>query len=234
MRDITVQKDKLLRPDWYLYFYNQLDEYFYHYDENKIGKEKEWSEKKKSIVETIIDSRLKNKIYLGDKGNDFDSERKKIDTIVIHSTSTNPENDYTNKIEYLDSLTLIRLYCREYSSKQRDYYGKPIYSGHYFNNKQVFIPYHYLIEKNGKIYHILKDKYIGWHAGNWDINCRSISIAFIGSFKDSEPTEIALLSARKIIQKYPNSKVIGHPEIVQTNCLGNNFLNNTQWKNKLI
>ena len=234
MRDITVQKNMLLKPDWYLYFYDQLSEYFYNYDENKIGKEKEWFEKRKNIVETIKDSISKNKICFGTKGNNFDSEREKIDTIVIHSTSTGHGNESEDDIEYLNALTLIRLYCREYSSKKRDYHGRPIYSGHYFNNKQTFIPYHYLIEKNGKIHHILKDEYIGWQAGNWNINCKSISIAFIGSFENSEPTDIAIQSAKNIIQKYPKSKIIGHSEIIETRCLGNNFLNNTKWKNKLI
>lgn len=230
MSNILNEYNKLTNPNWYLYFQDQLSKYFYDYD--KAKRDDEFLDKREEIVRNIVKA-IKNKnIGLGENGVNFDLERKSIDTIVIHMTSTSVKKDNIRDFDYLNALDLIRLYCYEYSRKKNEYYSTPIFSGHYYNGIQTFIPYHYLIEPDGNVLHILKDEYIGWHAGNWDTNCRSIAIAFLGNFINSSPSNKALQSARKIIKKYKNINIVGHREICNiTKCPGNNF---KYWKENLI
>ena len=145
--------------------------------------------------------------------------------------SSSKKNDKRD-VDYLNALDLIRLYCPIYSEQNREYYSKAIYSGHFYKDYQTFIPYHYLVDSDGIFENILKDEYIGWHAGNWDINCRSIAIAFYGNFSDSSPSKIALESARNIIKKYEDVKILAHKEVNSiTKCPGEKF---SLWKDKLI
>jgi hypothetical protein len=228
MRDIVLNKHKLENPDWYLYFQPQLAEYFYEYEKNNITEE--FLNKRELIVKTLITAIKENTLLLGKNGENFDSERKPIDTIIVHMTSTSYKKN--RDLDYLNVLDLIRLYASEYSRKNTPHYGKPIFSGHYYNGVQTFIPYHYLINPDGSFINILKDEYIGWHAGNWDINCRSIAIAFKGNFTNSFPSNAALKSAKNIITKYKNVKVLGHKEIIQTTkCPGDKF---DDWRKSLI
>ena len=84
---------------------------------------------------------------------------------------------------------------------------------------------------------LLNDDEIGWHAGNWDTNCRSIAICLDNDYSKSEPTDLVLKSMTNLIKrKYPQIKarnIVGHCEInPKTECPGGSFLK--EWKPKLI
>lgn len=214
-------------PKWYIHLKDYFEKYFFIQYNDK--KSQEWREDRSKIVNIIADLLESHKLSLGENGPDFDLERKEIDTIVIHHTSTPSDT----KLSYLNALTLIRLYVSEFLDQKRDYYGLPIWSGHFYEAQQTFIPYHYLVRSNGSVEHILKDEYIGWHAGNWDINCRSIAISFVDELEEKAPTNEAINSAKEIIKKYKDCKVLGHCEIRDTKCPGTLFLGENGWKKKL-
>jgi N-acetyl-anhydromuramyl-L-alanine amidase AmpD len=117
----------------------------------------------------------------------------------------------------------------------KEYFRKPISSGHYLEGKQVFYPYHWVLWDDGRKKRLLKDEEIGWHCGNWNFNCRSIAICFLNNFvKKREPTEKSIKSVKEIIAKYnvKKEKIFGHREInPNTICPGENF---DQWKRKLL
>lgn len=218
-------------PDWYLQLQRFLDEYFYHYDTNKIEKSERWKLTRIAFVALVAKMLQKGSLAIGTTGVDMDTERLPIDTIVIHHTSTLPDTT----LGYIEALTLIRLYTKEYTNKEHDYYGKLLWSGHFYNEKQTFHAYHYLIAQDGSIFHTLEDKYIGWQAGNWNVNCRSIAIAFIDELKENVPTENAINSAKEVIEQYKGIKIIGHKEIYgNTSCPGSQFDIGVSWKNKLL
>ncbi len=198
---------------------------------NKEGKPEEWKLTRTSFVALVAKMLDDGSIGIGTTGSNMDIDRLPIDTVVIHYTSTEPHVS----LSYIESLILIRLYTKEYSNKENEYYGKPLWSGHLYNGRQTFHAYHYLIAQNRTVFHTLYDKYIGWQAGEWNTNCRSIAIGFIDDLKRKSPIEEAITSAKNIIKKYNVIKVIGHNEIYKTTeCPGNQFYNGENWKNKLI
>ena len=231
MNNILIEYNRLCEPDWYLYFEKQLRKYFYDYEKQEITKD--FINQRNLIVNVILKALKNNTLGIGNSGENFDKERKPIDTIIIHMTSTSSQkNDNPRDLDYLNALDLIRLYASEYSREKNSYFGKPIFAGHYYNNKQIFIPYHYLINPDGSYLNILKDEYIGWHAGNWNINCRSIAIAFVGNFINSKPSSKALVSAKDIIHKYKDVNIFAHKEVTaKTECPGNRYIS---WKKELI
>lgn len=215
-------------PDWYLKLAPVLREYFWEYEKNQIGKPDAWFKERFAIVQDIADRFAQNTLTLGIDGEDFDIERKLIDTIVIHHTHTDP----TATIYTLEAYGIIRLYTPNFANPKQPYYGQPLWSGHFFNGKQTFVAYHYLIWPDGSVVNPLKNQYIGWQAGNWDMNCRSIAIAFVDNLDTKPPTPQALAAAKRIIAKYPGTKLLAHSEVNQnTVCPGKLFSN---WKQSLL
>lgn len=218
-------------PQWYLNIQPELQEYFYKYDGNKENKFEEWLERRKEYAKMISEILESDQIALGNSGVNWDEERLAIDTIVIHHTSTPPDTS----ISVINALGLIRLYAPNYSKKESEQFGQPIWSNHFYQNRQTFIAYHYIIRQDGSFEQILQDDQIGWHCGNWNYNCRSIAICFLDDLKEKRPTEKALQTAREIIKKYPNCNIFGHKEIKpSTTCPGNQFIENSGWKNDLL
>lgn len=214
-------------PDWYLKLKPQLKEYFYDYKGDKKEKTKKWLEKREEFKKLVADLLKRNKIALGKTGKNFDQERLPIDTAVIHHSSTPAKES----IWVIETLGLIRLYAFEYSQKENSFYGQPIWSGHFYRDRQTFVAYHYLIKNDGSFIKTLKDNYIGWHCGNWKYNRKSLAICFIGDLKNEKPTQKALKTAAKIIKNYPIKKILGHHEInKKTDCPGDLFLGNDGWK----
>jgi len=221
---------KFESPTWYLDLKELFSEYFFEYDGRGDRKTKDWLQYRKEIVLMMNELLQENKIFLAKNGADEDEERKEIDTIVIHHT----KGEKSFPIEYLNTLGLIRLYVQRFSDKGAEQHGSPIWSNHFWKNRQCFIGYHYVIRDDGTYEHILNDKQIGWHSGDWDYNCRSIAIAFMGDFTEATPSETAINTARKIISRYQDIRVLGHREIYsRAVCPGNMFLGNG-WKKNLI
>jgi len=215
-------------PDWYLKLGGILSEYFFTYKGEK--KSKEWLKKREEIVKMVDELLRANLVALGNSGKDWDKERKDIECAIIHHTSTSPKAS----LGYLNALTLIRLYAKSYSSPESSEYGKAIWSNHVRDEKQTFIPYHYLIKRDGTFERALDDNWIGWHAGEWEMNTKSIGICFVDDLEDGKPSENAMKTAINIIKKYHISKdnVLGHREVKNsTTCPGKSFFN---WKYELI
>ena len=96
------------------------------------------------------------------------------------------------------------------------------------SNSKSKVSSHYLINKNGKIYRLVKDNYIAWHAGKscWkkykNLNKNSIGIELVNKghrFGYTNFTKKQLLSlirtCKNLIKKYKIKKrnIVGHSDI---------------------
>lgn len=92
-----------------------------------------------------------------------------------------------------------------------------------FQNSAKKVSAHYVVRsKDGHIAQCVRDRNVGWHAGNWDYNTRSIGIEHEGwvdqpeYFTDAMYEQSALLTAA-ICDKYDIPKdrehIIGHVEV---------------------
>ena len=139
----------------------------------------------------------------------------------------------------------LRLYMQQYL-KDKDVINQPIYSGHYWFGKPAikenmcFVSYHYLIRPNGKVTQLTDTAAYLWHAGNLEVNRKSISVALAGKFIDKEPTEEAIHALSGLINTLSIKKenVYGHNEVInkdllgETECPGNSFKDT--WKEKIL
>ena len=110
-------------------------------------------------------------------------------------------------------------------------------------SRQVFYPYHWLVYPDGSVKQLLRNREIGWHAGNWEVNCRSIAIALVGDYTNSVPSIIVLQAVADIIRTHYRfilkDGIIGHREVKMTaprttTCPGNLFLGPQGWKQILL
>lgn len=180
-------------------------------------------------------------VSLAPTGPNMDAERKPVDTIVIHHTKNSPGMSWRR----LSAMHLIRLYTgyegRKENQEKIKMERKPIYSNHFrkhsFGEEQVFYSYHWLIREDGDCERLLKDEEIGWQAGDWDINCRSVAICIDNDHENSSPSPVVIEAiARLIKSRYSHiqpERIFGHREINKnTTCPGNFFL--PEWKEKLL
>jgi hypothetical protein len=173
---------------------------------------------------------------------DTDQERKKIDTVVIHHTS-NPPGLRPNR---LSAIELIRLYGPYFAkpphAEGQLLKGEGIYSGHVRDGRQVFWPYHWIVRHDGHAERLLYDSEVGWHAGDWDINCRSVAIVLDGDYELARPSVIELKGLAKIVRLHypqvPLVRLVGHREINSTtSCPSKLFLDGAAakgWKADLL
>jgi len=194
-------------------------------------------------IYSFFEKQLKEeRVALGDHGKNFDAERLPIDTIVIHHT--HGDERMTN--ERLSAMELLRLYAPYFAhptyEDDKEIENQPIYSGHFRGKEQVFYPYHWIVRKDGTKDQLLRDDEIGWHAGDWNINCRSIAISLDGNYENSIPSDEEIRAIIEIIKNsYPQvekERVLGHREInLKTTCPSNLFLDKdgkTGWKQKIL
>jgi len=225
----------LAKPDWYII----LDSDFSRLEEI-AAKEKDPAKRKlikKEAYEAVENALRVSRIPLAQSGPNLDKERKQVDTIVIHHT----KNPAGMTLDRLNAMQLIRIYGRYFANptivSEKSLKGKPIWSGHFYNGQQVFWGYHWLIRENGVKEHILKDDYVGWHAGNWGINTSSIAICIDDDLSEKEPSNTVISSIADLInRRYSHvlrSKIIGHLDVnAQTECPG--YLFHNSWQNKLL
>lgn len=175
-------------------------------------------------------------VALGEAGLAWDKARKPIDTIVIHHTKNKPGITW----QRLDAMHLIRLYAQYYlnpDKSEEQIKGRPIFSGHFRETRQVFYAYHWLVRENGTAERLLADDKVGWQAGDWDINCRSVAICLDADLTDASPTPGALLAISNLIKdRYPQvsqRRIFGHREVNPgTRCPGEKFIGG--WKDELV
>ncbi len=229
----------ICRPDWYLELVPELERLRKKTDQST----KTEKEKLEEEVDTFFEQHLANgTIALGKEVGNWDNERKSVEIIIIHHTSIDPGMTPIR----LSAIELIRLYAPYYANPvdPNEVYikGKPISSGHAREGKQVFWPYHWLIRTDGTAVRLLLDNEIGWQAGSWDINCKSVAICFDNNYTDSRPSEIELQTAAKIIKENYSlvlkDRIFGHREVnPKTICPSNLFLdseNEKGWKMDLL
>lgn len=223
-------REAVRRPDGYLQIVDDYKSLMKQADEADEETEKKIKEEVYSLVEELIET---GQFYIADEGYDFDADRQPVDTVVIHHTSM----ESVARLSRLNAMHLIRLYVPNYANpaleEKKHLEGKPIYSGHFNKGKQVFYAYHWLVRGDGTAERLLGDEEIGWQAGNWNMNCRSVAICFDDDLTEKEPTSEALESALGIINThYKGLEIIGHREVnPKTECPGNLFL--PEWKQNL-
>lgn len=187
------------------------------------------ADRAKSLLLRVFTELLEeNAVALGQTGPNWDAERQPVDTVVVHHTGSQGRMD----LGRLNALHLLNLYVPKYRNPGADVEiigGTPVYSGHAdAGGRQVFYGYHWLVREDGSREHLLPDEAIGWHAGNWDINTRSVAVCFDGDYEQGgQPSGQALESAAELIASgYPqveSARVLGHGAIVQTACPGGDF-----------
>ena len=234
--DEQFWREALTKPDWYL----RIEKDFKRLEALAEEKEGQIGEKEvKAEAYVLVEEALRNNtLPLAPKGENLDRERQPIDTIVIHHTKNEPGMS----LERLNAMQLLRLYGGQYAHPKDARLdnvqpGDPIWSNHFYNGEQIFWAYHWFIRNDGKAEHILKDEYIGWHSGNWDVNIRSIAICVDDNLKDKQPDYMVIEKIAEIIkQNYPDIKpqnIIGHCVVnPKTKCPGHLF--NQKWRAKLL
>ncbi len=156
----------------------------------------------------------------------WDKWRLPIDTVVIHHSSSSPT---ISEIE-ISAVHLLNLYIKQFMTDE-DVKNTAIYSGHYppgantDTKNMTFASYHYLIRPNGKVIELNHKSAFLWHAGNLDINRRSVGIVFAGKFTGNKrPTEKAIESFKKLkSQEFKNieaERIFGHCEVIKKEILG--------------
>lgn len=207
-----------------------LEEYYFGYSGDAHNKTEQWIQTRAEFTHLVEELLEANEIALAKTGPNIDSERKPIDTIVVHHSATSRNEDFN--LTHIEALCLIRIFAPVHGNPSSPEYQQPIWSNHFYQDHQTFIVYHYLIWPNGRIDHVLNDKQIGWQAGNWEVNCRSIAICFVGDFQKVPPSSAALNAAAQIVKKYPNATIEPHSAINHsTVCPGEPF---STWKKQLV
>lgn len=236
------------RPDWPLIMRPHLSPYFYE-DLSEDQKTEKWRQEKIAWINLVITLLQENKICLAEKGQNEDIKWRPIDTIVIHHSHSDKlllEKSHDEIIEWINALQLLRLNA-DYASNPKlndigeliyeEEFNKTIYSGHYCQDKQNFIAYHWFVFPNGSKTQINQDKYFTWHAGS-KVNPNSISICLLGDFTNESPNELMLNTTKELIAEYRSKylvkNIIGHGEVMSTSCPGQTFYGNDGWKNAII
>ncbi len=126
------------------------------------------------------------------------------DTIYIHHTAWKTNATW----QELSAEQKKRLYDARYAIADKDPFvqGETPHSGHYryIDGKlaEVFYAYHWIVRENGKVERLLDDREVGWHAGNWAENMRSVAIVFDGDYSKKPPPKKALKAVAKLIRQY--------------------------------
>ncbi|MEW6686841.1 MAG: peptidoglycan recognition family protein [Candidatus Edwardsbacteria bacterium] len=178
---------------------------------------------------------------------DFDKVfRAPFEGIVIHHTGTSKNIT----VEQLSNIHKWRIYKPVFDAMQ-DTVGDKIYSNHFYEGKETFCAYHWLVYSDGRKIQVLKDiikigdkwyiDNVGWHAGTWEMNGKTMAIAIVGNYRNSIPPKEVLNSVAEIIVSYQKMvetklNIYGHREVrpTPTACPGNKFLGEEGWKNILI
>ena len=167
------------RPDWYI----ELKDFADKAGLKSEAKSEAQDELNKTIRHFFEEALQHDQVSLGTSGHDFDKERQVLDTLVVHHTSAQPGY----RLSYLNAVHLLNIYVPAYTSGVAR--GQPIWSGHFHKGQQVFWGYHWLMRMDGSFERLLQDDQIGWQAGNWDVNKRSIGICLDNDYEKQDPTD---------------------------------------------
>jgi N-acetyl-anhydromuramyl-L-alanine amidase AmpD len=98
----------------------------------------------------------------------------------------------------------------------------------WFENPASKVSAHYSVAHDGTIFQSVADKDIAWHAGNWDVNTRSIGVEHGGYTANDDVSETQyrrsaqLIAALCLAHKIPIDRrhIIGHSEVPDPNHAG--------------
>lgn len=200
--------------DWYVHIERDLRRYILGRPSTMRERRIRWA-----IYDLVAGALESCTIALGSPALGADSARKAVTRLVVHHTGTDP---YIS-LSRLSAMGLLRLYAPSYLKHQKapHRHGQPITSNHVRDGRQVFYSYHWLIRPGGRAERLLSDEEIGWHAGNWDVNCSSIGVALAGDYGNCSPTKQALSCLHSLIEEYAPEEVLLHSEINSaTTCPG--------------
>ncbi len=224
--------NKLQHPDWYVRLEAELRQLFF----PVVHHDPQLKAFRNQIYDLVAELLANQRIPLAACGPDLDTERKAIDTIVIHHTEEEP----AMSLDKLSAIGLIRQYAFQYLENNvlgNRVRGQPIWSRHFREGQMVFFAYHWLIRPDGTAIRLLEDRYIGWHAGHWDTNTRCIGIALSGNYEEDTPPFAQIVAMAQVIRnnyaQVHKSRIIGHREVREgVTCPGEFFLNG--WKERLL
>lgn len=225
-------EEKLLYPDWYVRLGDELQQIFFPIVHSDPQLKAFRHEVYALVAELLVDARLP----LAQTGPNLDLQRKPVELIVLHHT----EEVSHLSLDMLSAIGLIRQYAQQYLAGDvlgHHVKGQPIWSGHFREGRMAFFAYHWLIRPDGTLEQLLEDAAIGWHAGNWEVNSRSIGIALSGNYEhDTPPLAQIAATAQVIREHYPaisHENVLGHREIrAGITCPGAYFLGG--WKETVL
>lgn len=232
-------REELTQQDWYFHITPELKKLR---EKTKQENDEKWNQCKEEVYGFFEEQLRAGEVALGRTGKNFDAEQKPLDTVVIHHTHNQPGITPGR----LSVMTLLRLYApyfaKPYGKQDREIQGQPVYSGHFRDGKQVFYPYHWIVRTNGKTERLLNDSEIGWHAGDWNVNTKSVAIVLDNNYEDSRPSDAELEAVAGVIKEnyasVPKERVLGHREVNQkTTCPSNLFLSKgsvSGWKEDLL
>jgi hypothetical protein len=220
-------------PDWYNQLEDELTSFVFSvvHDDPRL---KAWRHEVYSLVGEML---ARGEIPLASAGPDLDAERvSPPDTIVLHHTEEDPHISLAK----LNAIGFLRQYGFQYLENNvlgRAVRGEPVWSGHFRQGQMVFFAYHWLIRPDGTCERLLEDHALGWHAGNWEINRRSIGIALSGNYEHATPPGAQLAATARLIRTYypfiAPARIFGHCEIrPELTCPGDRFLR--EWKTPLL
>jgi hypothetical protein len=228
-------REALKQPDWYL----RLEADFKRLEAIAAAQPRASGQKSvKDDAYRLVEQALQaGTLPLASSGEDIDKQRLPIDTLVIHHTKNPPGMS----LERLNAMQLLRIYGMYYANPtdrlETHFKGMPIWSNHFYKKQPVFWVYHWLIRANGKLEHILDDKYIGWNSGNWEVNKKSVAICVDDNLSDKEPGGVVIRAIANLIkQNYSfinHENILGHCDInLQTQCPG--VLFHQSWREKIL
>lgn len=232
-----IKSELKTNPTWYFELSKLMDSVK---NRSKKDIKKFRTEIKKAVKEALVNG----DIILGSDGYNWDQWRLPIDTIVIHHSSSSP----TISLNEISATHLISLYIDQFTTDE-DVKGSKMFSGHYWLDKpktqhnMTFASYHYLIRPSGKVTQLVDESCYLWHAGNLDINRRSIAVCFAGKFLDTKEPTVKAIEAFKTLHKnklnyIPKERVFGHNEVINTKLVGNTLCPGDSfikiWKRKIL
>ncbi len=95
----------------------------------------------------------------------------------------------------------------------------------YFSRNSAGASADYFIDRDGTCYDVhqsVSEDDTAWHAGNWDVNCRSVGIECVSAGEDFTESQIETLAdlVQHLMRKYgvPASRVIRHYDVTGKLC----------------
>ena len=132
-------------------------------------------------------------------------KRRKVTILVIHHTAGPASNDVGTLIP-----TISRLHGKRFKKMEP--------------SMGLMISYHYLITPDGNVWPTRDENDIGHHAGDWEVNERSIALTLIGDFSKHRPTRRQVQSLDRLVRRLMSErriqKVIPHSHCRATLCCG--------------